>query len=200
MKKILALVLALVLSLSFASVALGEYNMFTYQHPVFGYTMKAPADWLYLDSQNIAKVMSDPSVAKQFPNIDISAYVDQCVANEMAMFLQPNGVNFNIVSEYVGAPYSAEQLVSLLLPNLRSQYQQIFGMVDFLVEGDVFKAGDNEYAYVMYVTGDIIGAQYCICESGRLYYLTLTTNSALNTLEYIQVEKMFEKVLASFAE
>lgn len=162
--------------------------------------MQAPADWLYLDSQNIAAVMSDPSVAKQFPNIDISAYANQCVANEMAMFLQPNGVNFNIVSEYVGAPYSAEQLVSLLLPNLRSQYQQIFGMVDFLVEGDVFKAGDNEYAYVMYVTGDIIGAQYCICESGRLYYLTLTTNSALNTLEYIQVEKMFEKVLASFAE
>jgi len=200
MKKILSLVLALVLSLSFASVAMGEYNMVTYRHPVLGYSLQAPADWLYLDSQNIAKVMSDPSVAKQFPNIDISAYVDQCVANEMAMFLQPNGVNFNIVSEYVGAPYSAEQLVSLLLPNLRSQYQQIFGMVDFLVEGDVFKAGDNEYAYVMYVTGDIIGAQYCICESGRLYYLTLTTNSALNTLEYIQVEKMFEKVLASFAE
>ncbi len=144
--------------------------------------------------------MSDPSVAKQFPNIDISAYVNQCVANEMAMFIMPNGVNFNVVSEYIGAPYSASQLNTLLIPALLSQYEQIFGVVDFLVDGDVFKAGDNEYAYLMYTVGDSIGAQYCICESGRLYYLTLTTNSSLNTLEYIQVEKMFEKVLKSFAE
>lgn len=200
MKKILALVLALVLSLSFASVALGEYNMFTYQHPVFGYTMKAPADWLYLDSQNIASIMKDPSVASNFGNIDVDTYAQQCIANEMAMFIMPNGVNFNVVSEYIGAPYTAEQLVALLLPNLRSQYQQIFGDVDFLVEGDVFKAGDNEYAYVMYVTGDTIGAQYCMCESGRMYYLTLTTTSALNTLEYIQIEKMFDQVLKSFEE
>lgn len=200
MKKILALVLALVLSLSFASVALGEYNMFTYQHPVFGYTMKAPADWLYLDSQNIASIMKDPSVAANFGNIDVDTYAQQCIANEMAMFIMPNGVNFNVVSEYIGAPYTAEQLVALLLPNLRSQYQQIFGDVDFLVEGDVFKAGDNEYAYVMYVTGDTIGAQYCMCESGRMYYLTLTTTSALNTLEYIQIEKMFDQVLKSFEE
>ena len=200
MKKILALVLALVLSLSFASVALSEYNMFTYQHPVFGYTMKAPADWLYLDSQNIASIMKDPSVAGNFGNIDVETYAQQCIANEMAMFIMPNGVNFNVVSEYIGAPYTAEQLVALLLPTLRSQYQQILGDVDFLVEGDVFKAGDNEYAYIMYVTGDTIGAQYCMCESGRMYYLTLTTTSALNTLEYIQIEKMFDQVLKSFEE
>ncbi|MBR3927458.1 MAG: hypothetical protein IKJ65_00495 [Clostridia bacterium] len=197
MKKVFALILAIMLSLSFA--ALGENEMVTYTHPVLGYSMKAPADWLYLDSQNIATLLSDPSITSAFPNIDLSAYADQCVANEMTMFIQPNGVNFNIVGEYVGGAYSAEQLVSLLLPSLRTQYEQIFGLVDFLVEGDVFKAGDNEYAYLMYVLGDTIGAQYCVCVNGQLYYLTLTTTSALNTLEYIQIEKMFEKVLASFA-
>ncbi|MBQ1256402.1 MAG: hypothetical protein IIW08_09795 [Clostridia bacterium] len=200
MKKLLSVILVLVLALSFSSVALGEYNMFTYQHPVLGYTMQAPADWLYLDSQNIATLVTDPSVSKNFPYVDISTYAQQCIDNEMAMFIMPSGVNFNVVSEYVGAPYSAAQLNALLIPNLLSQYKQIFGSVDFLVDGDVFKAGNHEYAYIMYVTGDTIGAQYCLCESGRLYYLTLTTTSALNTLEYIQIEKMFEKVLASFAE
>lgn len=200
MKKILSLLLVLVLSMSFASVALGEYSMITYKHPVLGYSIQAPADWLYLDSQNIATVMQDPSVAKNFPYVDVSAYAQQCIDNEMAIFIMPNSVNFNVVSEYVGAPYSAEQLNALLMPTLLSQYQQIFGTVDFIIEGDVFKAGDHEYAYLMYVLGDSIGAQYCLCESGRLYYLTLTTDSALNTLEYIEVEKMFEKVLASFAE
>ncbi|MBR2222694.1 MAG: hypothetical protein IJ973_00055 [Christensenellaceae bacterium] len=200
MKKVLSLILALALIFSLSSMAVGETAMVTYRHPTLGYSLKAPADWLYLDSENIATLVSDPSVAKSFPNINISAYADQCVKNQMTMFIQPSGVNFNVVSEYVGRAYSAEDLVDLLLPNLRQQYEQVFGVVDFIVEGEVFKAGDHEYAYVMYVSGDVIGAQYCLCESGRLYYLTLTTNSSLNTLEYIQVEKMFDKVLASFAE
>ena len=200
MKKVLSLILALMLAMSLFTCALGEIKMETYTHPVLGFTIQAPADWLQLDSQNIATLMNDPSIANSFPNVDISTYVDQCVSNEMTMFLNLYGGNFNIVSEYIGGAYSASQLVSLLMPALRDQYAQIFGVVDFIVEGDTIKLGNNEYAYLVYALGDTVGAQYAICESGRIYYLTLTTTSAINTLEYIEIEKMFEKVLESFAE
>lgn len=198
MKKIASLILILMLALS--SFAFAETEMFTYTHPVLGYSIKAPYDWLYLDSENIAAIMNDPTVSGSFPNIDVSAYAEQVAANDMTMFIQISGTNFNIVSEYIGGSYSAQQLVSLLMPTLRAQYEQIFGLVDYIIEGDTIKLGDNEYAYLVYALGDTLGEQYCICENGRLYYLTLTSTSALNTLEYVEVAKMFEKVLESFKE
>ncbi len=204
MKKMLSLVLVFVLALSLSTCALGEIKMAAYQHPVLGYTLQAPAVWLQLDSQNIATLMNDPSVAQSFPNANISAYVDQCIANEMTMFLDLYGNNFNIVGQNVGSAFTADQLVLLLMPSLKDQYQQIFPSVDFIVEGDTVKLGDNEYAYIIYHASNgmnnVIGAQYMICESGILYYLTLTVDSAIETADYVEIDKMFNKVLASFAE
>lgn len=204
MKKILSLVLVFTLALSLSTCALGEYKMAGYRHPVLGYSIQAPADWLQLDSQNIASVMSDPSIAKAFPNVNISVYADQCIANEMTMFTDFYGSNFNIVCENVGSAFTADQLALLLLPSLRSQYEQIFPSVDFIISGDTVKAGDNEYAYLIYsastATNSVIGAQYMICESGMLYYITLTVDSAMAVADYIEIDEMFNKVLASFEE
>ncbi len=204
MKKILSLVLVFVMAMALSTCALGEIKTTSYQHPVLGFTIQAPVGWLQMDSQNIAKLMADPSIAKSFPNVDISAYVDQCVANEMTMFMDIKGSNFNIVGENVGAAFTADQLNLLLTPSLISQYEQIFPSVNFIVDGDTCKMGDNEYAYIVYEASTgvntVIGAQYMICESGILYYLTLTIDNAMKVADYIEIDAMFYKVLASFAE
>ena len=92
----------------------------------------------------------------------------------------------------------------LLTPSLISQYEQIFPSVNFIVDGDTCKMGDNEYAYIVYEASTgvntVIGAQYMICESGILYYLTLTIDNAMKVADYIEIDAMFDKVLASFAE
>ncbi|MBE5791472.1 MAG: hypothetical protein IJA93_02965 [Clostridia bacterium] len=204
MKKILSLVLVFVMAMALSTCALGEIKTTPYQHPVLGFTIQAPVGWLQMDSQNIAKLMADPSVAKSFPNVDISAYVDQCIANEMTMFMDIKGSNFNIVGENVGSAFTADQLNLLLTPSLISQYQQIFPSVNFIVDGDTCKMGDNEYAYIVYEASTgvntVIGAQYMICESGMLYYITLTIDNAMKVADYIEIDTMFDKVLASFAE
>ncbi|MBQ3168736.1 MAG: hypothetical protein IJB25_09215 [Clostridia bacterium] len=198
MKKLVALMLILVFALSLAASA--EMPLSHYTHPTKGYSHVYPTEWLTLDPESIGALLEGVSADNAYAHIDLNAYAEQIRTSDMSMFINPNGDNFNVVSLNIGMPYTAQQLVELLMPSLVEQMAAIMNGAEFMVEGDVCKFGDNEYAYVLYNWNGILGAQYCICESGTLYYITLTSNQVNDTWAYLEIQKMFEKVLASFEE
>lgn len=198
MKKLLAMVLVLVFALSLTASA--EFTYGNYTHPTQGYSIVYPQEWLLMDNETIVSLINNPSMAQEFSHIDFGAYIQQIQSSDMAMFMNENGDNFNVTSVYIGAPFTADQLVEYLMPDLVEQFKSIMPSIEMLVSGDTAVFGDTEFAYVLYTYEGMIGAQYCICESGTLYYLTLTCNQINDTLEYLKVQKMFEKVLESFKE
>lgn len=198
MKKVLSLVLALVFALSLC--AFGEAGYVAYNHSG-KYSLEYPEGWLMIDAKNIASLLNDTSVAYNY-NVDVSAYTQQILGNDMVMFSTPSGNNFNVVSQYIGQRYSAEDLIDELVPALLAQYEQIMPGVEIVVKGDIREAGGKEYAYVVYSWNngynDLIGAQYINCDSGTLYYLTFTFGSSNNIVEYLKTFNMFEHALESF--
>ena len=153
MKKLLAIVLALMLALgcmsAVAETTAVEYVSYT--HPVLSYTLEYPSTWMVVDTENLPMMMT---MAQQFgtEGIDLSMLGDleeQIVASNMTLFLDlTTGANFTIGAQDLGMPIDANSFATMMLPMLKTQYQQMFADAVFAEDEPTVTIGETEYCYL----------------------------------------------------
>ena len=199
MKKIFCLILTAVLCVSFCMTAFAADQYSAYTHKTQGYSLEYPSDWLVLDTETVSAVLKDAGNQAAYANIDIEAYAQSITSSDMVMFMKADGDNMSVVSQYIGQAFSADALVKELAGALVNQYKQLMPGAEFIVEGDVFEIEGREFAYIMYSWNngytDVLGIQAMNCDSGSLFYFTLTCDDTENTVEFIRNFRLFEHMM-----
>ena len=204
MKKLFAVVLAMMLALGCISALAEDAAPYTtYVHPTLGYTLEYPSNWLAIDTESLPVMME---MAKQMgtDGIDLSMLgnlEEQIVSANMTMFLDvTTGANFTIGAQDLGMPIDTNSFVTMMMPMLKMQYEQMFAGCTFIEDEPIVAIGDTEYCYLP-MAYELNGQTTCLEQfylvSGTVMYIISGTYS-----EALMTDELMENmgyVLATFA-
>lgn len=197
MKKLLSYVLILVFLLSFSGIS--ETELTHYTHPDYGCSFSYPADWVVLDTETIQSLFEQSRLKEILKTDDVSVYQQQIATNKMAMFVNYNNDNFNIVATPMRIPLPAQSVIDYILPDLINQFSSVYNGIRFINKGDILEIGGKEYAYIQYtLQEETVSTQYYCCENGKIYTLTFTSFYVDDALSYLESEQLFKNVLRTF--
>jgi len=186
MKKLFAVFLALMLALG-CMTAVAEQSAYTgYTHPVLGYSLNYPSEWLAIDTETLPVLMA---LAQQggMEGIDVSVLgnlEEQIVSSNMTMFMDVNtGTNINIGAQDIGVEVTDEIFLSAMMPMLKAQYEQMFANAVFTSEGETLNLGTvtaNYMALNYVINGQTMtGEQFFVLDGTMMYAIACTYNAGL---------------------
>lgn len=205
MKKLLAMVLALMLALS-CIPALGEDVEFvTYTQPILGYTIECPANWYALDSENLASLADILLKDNNMQGIDPSVYenISNVISGtNMTMFLATNGTNMSVGMQDLGLELTNDLFLALMMPQLLTQFQTLYQEIEFLDRGSLYRLNDMEYVRmeaIYQLNGEPVHvAQYYYLEGTKLYLITVTFATELSEEEKIDMLVCMDYMMSTF--
>ena len=180
LKKITALLMVLVVLLSTAALAEGTQ---VYTHPVHGYSITVPSDWLCVDSQNIQQLITDfENGTFSFMGTDIATLKNLALQmQQMDFAVLSNANSFNIVISFIdlGVAMNQDTFITTLVPILKADLAASFPSMEFSTVGEPLTLGDNHFVVIAgeYSMNGINMAmdQLYMLNGTRLYVLNLTT-------------------------
>lgn len=183
MKKMFALIMALVMCLLCASAMAQETQ--TYTHPVQGYSIQVPADWLCVDKTNVQQYIDAYEKGEMsFTGTNAMTLEElkpQLETADCAVLINPYANNVVIVKENMGMAFTEDLFVSMVIPMLKSQLANQMPTIEFTAEGEKVAFGEKEFI--------LLAAEYSLngvsasvdmlfyLDDTDLYTINLTTTS-----------------------
>lgn len=147
MKKTLILLMAMLLCVLCLPVQ--AEGIQTYVHPNQGYSIDVPAEWLCVDKTNVQDYIAASEageLAFTGTNKDtLLTLVPQLESTDCTVMINPYANNIVVVKENMGAEFTTEQFVAMLIPMLKQQLENQMPTIQFTAEGDVLPLGDKEF-------------------------------------------------------
>jgi hypothetical protein len=202
MKKMMVLLMALLLCvMSVSAVAEGAQ---LYTHPVHGYSISVPAEWLCLDKTNVDSLIAayeNGEMTFTGTNAEtLKQLKPQVETTDCAVLINPYANNVVMVKESLGMELTKDQFVSMLIPMFRTQLVKQMPTLEFTAEGEVITAGENEFIVLSgsYQINGITASVDMLfyLDGADLYTLSLTT-TALFGEEVLNT--FYEEVFAACA-
>ena len=203
MRKLLCLILALLL---LPCAALAEAtDPIVYTHPVHGYSFIMPADWTIIDSATFDSVLEAagngeiPGITSDF----VSQYATQIQTQEMMIAVSADGMNnLNSIASDLGYGFSLEEVVSMICPNVVSQYNTQFAGCDIDDTGSVVTVGERDFARLTLSYAPFDGItlrlhQYIVMDNTIMYCLTFTNTALGEALSQEEMEALYAPILES---
>ena len=202
MKKLLALMMALLMAFACvpAMAESTEAPYTAYVHPVLGCTLEYPTNWLVIDTETLPAVLE---MAQQMgmgvEGIDLSMIGDleaQIVNANMTMFWDiSTGANMNIGAQDLGMPIDVNSFATMMMPMLKTQYEQAFAGAVFEEVDPIITIGDTQYCYLSMsyqMNGQTICYdQYYLVDGTVMYTIAgayaeaADTDELMNNMSYI---------------
>lgn len=202
MKKMMVLLMALLLCvMSVSAVAEGAQ---LYTHPVYGYSISVPAEWLCLDKTNVDSLIAayeNGEMTFTGTNAEtLKQLKPQVETTDCAVLINPYANNVVMVKERLGMELTKDQFVAMLIPMFRTQLVKQMPTLEFTTEGEVITAGENEFIVLSgnYQVNGITASVDMLfyLDGADLYTLSLTT-TALFGEEVLNT--FYEEVFAACA-
>lgn len=208
MKKIIALLLALMLSLAVPG-AMAEAlpaQEARYTHPTQGYSFIVPDGWLMVDETNIdAYIAAYEKGEMAFTGVNAQALQQmkaQIVQNNCGALTDPYGNNAIFVSDSIGTLQTNEQFILLFLPILKQQLQQQMPSIEFTSDGEILTFGENQFislAATYQMSGLPLSLdQLYMLDGTRVHCISLTVSTVFGQAVADQFYAEISNVLASF--
>lgn len=183
MKKAMAFVMALVMSMLCASVMAEDVEKQVYTCPAKSYTITVPGDWLCVDKTNVdAYIEAYEKGEMTFSGTNamtLEGLKPQIVSADCAVLINPYANNVVIVKEAIGLTLTNDTFVSMMIPLLKQQLTSQIPAIEFTAEGERLSLGDKEFV--------LLAAEYSLngitasvdmlfyLDGSALYTLSLTT-------------------------
>lgn len=201
MRKIAALMLALILTLSTLPALADSTYYKEHRHPTQGYTVEYPAQWLALDSRTVSSYISgavDAGTEFQGLLASLDEVAAQIKAQEMVMFMRSDGTNINVIALNVGARLKISDLKAML-PALHTQYEAIYANPSFLDEGSAVCIDDKDMLCIAmeYTLNGVRQRCYqlLVPQGTRLFYFTLTVGAENDSMKLaLELANMVESL------
>lgn len=185
MKKMMAMMLAVVLCVLCLPVTAEENATQVYTHPTQGYSITVPASWLCVDNTNLQDYITAYENGEMtFTGTNaqtLQALQAQIAGTDCAVLINEYANNIVIVRENAGIALTKEMFISMLIPALKQQLTAQVPSIQFNAEGEVLTLGENEFivlagAYQMNgITASVDMLFYL--DGTDLYTINLTTTS-----------------------
>jgi len=184
MKKLTAVLLAVLLSLSVFSAALGE--VIAYHHPTLGYTLEYDASWMVIDTETNAQ-----NALAFAPNGEEVARTIR--ETGMVSFVEPvSGGNVSIVAEKRQDDAQEPLLFAVtMLPVFKKQIESTFPGCQITEEAPLVTLSSDRRYYCcigfVYPQGDqrTCIQQMCALDDERVYFINFTFNEATVTDAFV---------------
>lgn len=205
MKKLFALMMALLMVLgcvpAMAESAEAPYT--AYVHPTLGYTLEYPTNWLMIDTETLP-VMMELAQQMDMEGIDLSmlgSLEQQILETNMTMFMDAmTGSNVNIAKQEIGMPIDINSFATMMLPMLKTQYEQMFAGAVFEETDPIVTIGETQYCYLS-MSYQVNGQTNCLeqfylVDGTAMYIIAATYSEAAASDELIE---NMGYILATFA-
>lgn len=207
MKKLLAILLALLLALGCMPALAEEESLYTaYTHPRLGYTVEYPTEFVVLDADTLPLMlqMVGQMGLEGLDAATLQTLEPQITSTDMVMFMDAyTGANVNIAAADVGMAITNELFLAMVMPTMLAQYEANFSNVTFFDKGSLVDFGENNF--VQLILGyDMAGqsnyfAQFFFMDGTVMYTFGYTINAAMDEATIIATDAFVEHLLASFA-
>ena len=187
MKKIIALILALMLSLAIPC-AMAEAlpaEEARYTHPTQGYSFVVPEGWLMLDATNIdAYIAAYEKGEMTFTGTNAQTLQNlkpQVQGTDCGVLINPYANNAVFVKEDMGIEMTNEQFATIMVPMMKTQLLQQNPTIEFTDEVELLPFGENTFILLSgsYNLNGISASidMLFLLQGTSLYTVNLTTTS-----------------------
>lgn len=143
-----------------------------YTHPVLGYTVVYPADWVVLEPDELSEMLDEGD--------DGAVLSENASDQQMVMFFAEDGSNINLSYEKTEKLVDGAELVSEL-ESVEAILQIFYSKYETLIEVDDFEQDGFPCAIFGYKVYDESGWMYGVHISAsrpqHVYYITMTTGT-----------------------
>lgn len=152
MKKMTALVLALVLSILCVPALAEDAAVQDYTNTELGFTVTLPGDWLVVDRENVdAYIAAYEKGEMTFTGTNaptLQQLKPLFAAQNMAIAISPNAYNVTLSSADLGIALTNEQFIEMLIPVFKEQIASSMPGMQIVTDGEVLPLGDNEFIFL----------------------------------------------------
>lgn len=180
MKKMTALLLALLLAVMCIPAMAEETQVYT--HPTQGFSITLPADWLVVDNTNVdAYIAAYENGEMTFAGTNAQTLTQlkaQTAVQDCAIAINENSNNLVMMGADLGVELTNEQFVQTLIPSFKQQIAATMPGLEFTSEGEIVTLGENEFIFLsaeMDLGGAKMYADQVFMLDGTMMYLINVT-------------------------
>lgn len=151
MKKLLAILLSLLLSLScltaMAEEAAPETQVYT--HPRMGFSVTLPAQWMVVDMDNVQSLIDGYNAGEVTYSgsnaLTLTQVAPQLASTDGVMVIDPASNNVMLTGADIGIALTNELFVALMIPMLQSEIETQVPGIEFTSVGEIITYGENQF-------------------------------------------------------